>query len=192
MKTVLPSEVSSLPHGKAMGVLIGIGAVLASEIAAVLSLAFLASQGLFSLTLTSGEGSYLVAAPLSGLLAGLLTWWLSMVRPKRATVRRGVLLGAMSSVIAHPLMWKGVALLSTLTGTNLFGRLLGPSMFLDLPLVLSLSLMSLFYVGWITTLVGGATGGVLMYLQRTLMLRSWQQGDPRGKDGTGVAAPGEA
>ncbi len=186
MKTVLQPEVSSLPPGKAMWMLIGIGAVLASEIAAVLSLAFLSSQGLFSLTLTSGEGLYLVAAPLSGLLAGLLNWWLSIVRPRRATVRRGI-----SSVIAHPLMWESVALLSSLTGTNLFGRLLGPGMFLDLPLVLSLSLMSLFYVGWITTLVGGATGGVLMYLQHILTLRS-RQSDPRGKDGDGVAAPGEA
>lgn len=192
MKTVLQREVSSLPPGKAMWMLIGIGAVLASEIAAVLSLAFLSSQGLFSLTLTSGEGLYLVAAPLSGLLGGLLIWWLSIVRPGRATVRRGVLFGGISSVIAHPLMWEGVALLSSLTGTDLFGRFLGPSMFLDLSLVLSLSLMSLFYVGWITTLVGGATGGVLMYLQHILTLRSRQQGDPRGKDGDGVAAPDEA
>src|SRR5258708_12504155 len=104
MKTVLQPEVSSLPLGKAMWMLIGIGAVLASEIAAVLSLAFLSSQGLFSLTLTSGEGLYLVAAPLSGLLAVLLNWWLSIVRPSRATFARGVLFAKITTPIPPPLM----------------------------------------------------------------------------------------
>jgi hypothetical protein len=182
-KAALPLEGSSFAPGKAVWLLIGVGAVLASMIATVLSLAFVS---FVSLTKTYDVGIYLASASLAGLLTGLPIWWRFIGRPRYATVGRGVLLGALSSIVAHPLMWGFEALFSSLLGADPT-RTLGLIVFMDIPL----SLMSLFYVGWITTLVGGATGGVLMYLQRTLALRSQQRADSRGRGSHDVAAPVE-
>jgi hypothetical protein len=184
MKTVLQPEVSSLPPGKAMWMLIGIGAVLASEIATVLSLAFLFFWGPAPFILTgmsSGLVIYLVAAPLACLLAGWLIWWLFILRPRRATVRRGILFGALSSIVAHPLMWGFASLPLGIVGAPLMWEFPPPlqwvnhfGMMIRLGEILQFSLGSLLYVGWITLVVGGAAGGLLISFQRTLTQRSRQ------------------
>lgn len=183
MKIALHSATSSLQHGKAMWMLIGIGAALAAEIAAVLSLTFLGALHL-GIPL-SGWGLYLILAPLSGLIVGLFMWWLFIVRLKRVTVGRGVLFGGISSIIAHPFVWGLVVLLAILTKDRL-GDLAGSSIFGFFQIALPFSLISLFYTGWITTLVGCVAGGLLLYLQRVLSIGSQRQGEPAEKDSTGA------
>ncbi|GHO63452.1 hypothetical protein KSC_023440 [Ktedonobacter sp. SOSP1-52] len=67
--------------------------------------------------LTSGLTTFLVSlciplasflfiqATLAALLAGGLLWWIVIVRPRRATLKRGFLVRIVGSVLAQPLMF---------------------------------------------------------------------------------------
>jgi hypothetical protein len=161
-------EVSSAQPPKGMWLLIGLGAILAADIATVLSLAFLSLVGL-SIT---NWGLGLVAAPFAGLLAGWFCWGFFILRPRRATIRRGVFFGALSSMLAHPLLWMFLTPAYMLNGPTVETA----SFFLgNLMIHLSVSLFSLLIVGWITTIVGGIAGGLLIYLQCLLTQRGMQR-----------------
>src|SRR5947199_5076913 len=96
---IMPSlyaEMSSVPPPKVFWPLMSLGIVLASQVATVLSL------GLLGASTTSISSPYFVPS-LAALLAGLPAWWFFIVKPKHATIRRGILFGALGSVIANPL-----------------------------------------------------------------------------------------
>jgi hypothetical protein len=107
----------------------------------------------------------LVCASLAALLAGLPAWWLFIVRPRRATILSGVVVGIGISITAHPFMWMFIIL---------FEEIEEPSWNPLLQLLSSFSLellyteFSLLFVGWITAAIGGVAGGLLIYLQRAL------------------------
>lgn len=170
-------EVSSAPPLKSMWLFIGLGAVLASEIATILSLTFLFFLGSVAFMLTgtsSGLIIYFVAAPLAGLLTGWFFWWLFILKPGHATIGRGVLLGVLSGVTAHPFMW-AFASLSLGTVGHPFMPQLPPALqwvyqsgiALRFVEILEFTVASLLYVGWITAVVGGVVGGLLIFFQRT-------------------------
>lgn len=46
-----------------------------------------------------------IQAALAALLTGGPLWWLVIVRPRRATLKRGFLVGIVGSVLAQPLMF---------------------------------------------------------------------------------------
>lgn len=151
---------------KAVWLLMSLGIVLAAEIAAALSLVFLA---LILPLAYNGNGSpsllvpglvVMLVVPFVGLLVGLPAWWLFVAKPRQLSLRRGVVLGSLCSVVAHPLLW-----LCILTPLGL-----------GLLVVLPASIMSLIVVGWITVAVGAAAGGLLVYFQRELMRRTGPQG----------------
>ncbi|BCL80347.1 hypothetical protein ccbrp13_28120 [Ktedonobacteria bacterium brp13] len=170
------SEVVSAPPLKTSWWQIGIGAILASEIATALSLAFLflcGGSGAFRLTGTSsGLLIYFGAAPLAGLLVGWLLWWLCIQRTGRTTVRRGVVFGALSGIIAHPIMWALASLSIGIVGQPFIREFSAPFQWVNqggwlrLTEILYFSLLSLMYVGWITLLVGGIAGGLLIFFQQ--------------------------
>lgn len=168
----MPSEVSSIPPPRVMWFIIGIGAILASQIATALSMAFLVSR---SGNIVIAPAFFFVAAGLFGLLIGLVFWWFALVKPRRATIVRGALCGALSGLIAHTFVWGSVLL--TLPWEQGFQ----PGMLLELLLSLvvetaRLSLFSLLYAGWITALVGGISGALLIALQHGLTTRSLSEG----------------
>jgi hypothetical protein len=169
-----------------------LGIVLAADIAAALSLAFaslifppLSFAGSGTLLLVLGVIFFLVVVPVAGLLVGLPTWWLFVARPRQFTRWRGIALGMISGIVAHPLVWIGADFewtlveLSNLTSASTSNLPSSPpEVFvppISLFLVLPLSLISLTVVGWITVAVGGIAGGVLIYLQVELMRRLRQQ-----------------
>lgn len=173
---------------KAIWLLMSLGIVLAADIAAALSLAFaslilppLSFSGSGTLLLVLGVIFFLVVVPVAGLLVGLPTWWLFVARPRHFTRQRGIVLGMLSGIVAHPLVWIGsvfeltVVELSNLTSAPPSSPPSSPpEVFvppISLFLVLPLSLLSLTVVGWITVAIGGIAGGLLVHLQVVLMRR---------------------
>jgi hypothetical protein len=157
------SEVWSVAP-KAIWLWMSLGIVLAAEIAAALSLVFLTNVVPLSYN-GNGNGNppllffgvifFVVVVPFVGLLVGLPTWWRFVARPRRLTLWRGIVLGMLSGIVAHPLVWIGLL----------------PALGFGLLLVLPVSVLSLIYVGWITAAVGGIAGGLLVHLQGVLMRR---------------------
>src|SRR5260221_2790176 len=168
---------------KAIWLLMSLGIVLAAEIAAALSLVFLtivlplSFNGNGNLLLFLGLIFFLVVVPIAGLLVGLPTWWLFVARPGHITLRRGIFLGMLSGIVAHPLVWI-CCLLILPDVVNLTPHLVSnPPLVLppNLVLVLPFSVLSLILVGWITTRVCGITWCLLVHLQVVLMRRIRQQ-----------------
>jgi hypothetical protein len=172
---------------KAIWLLMSLGIVLAAEIAAALSLVFvtivlpLSYSGPGNQLLLPGVLFFLVVVPFAGLLVGLPTWWLFVAKPRHLTLRRGIVLGMLSGLVAHPLVWIGLLLILALVEViNLTPDfmssllLLLPGLMSSLVLLLPFSLLSLILVGWITAAVGGIAGGLLVHLQAVLMRRMRQ------------------
>jgi hypothetical protein len=168
----MSSELSNVSPPKVFWLLLSIGIILASEIAAICSIivsfllssiANLARPPFFSFI--GSVSPLLVTSPFAGLLVGLPCWWLLIERPKRATIRRGVALGALSSIVAHPLIWTLVTMLSPILGG---GWTIGSGLLQKIQYVILFSLMGLISVGWITAAVGGIAGALLIRLRHML------------------------
>jgi hypothetical protein len=158
MMSSFNSELSSVPPPKAFWLLLGLSIVLASEIATSLALHILGNMGRFL------SGLY-VNAPLAALLSGISLWWFLIVRPRRATIVRGLLVGMLASALAHPLLFLILPVLW-----------IGPQQFLLIPSMLTWTIYSLIFGGWITIPIGGFLGLLLIFLQRTLT-QQWRRRD---------------
>ena len=154
---------------------VGIGAALAAWGAAFLALTFFST-----LPYARGVerhwpdvGLFYCAAALASLLLSPLFWWRFIIRPAHLTLGRGILVGMLVSLVAHPLTWFLAMATASFIGRQTVLLLLIPSSnpLLQLLESLVISLWSLLYVGWITMLVGGLVGGLLALLQRTFMVR---------------------
>ena len=100
---------------------------------------------------------FILAAPLSALVVGIPAWYQFIVLPRRATIRHGIMVGAIGSIIVHPVMWMFVYLSAM---QRVFGaRGTSP---------MEWAFLSLFYTGCITTPFGALAGGLLVYLQRAV------------------------
>lgn len=134
--------------------LLGLGMALAAEGATALILhttAQWASDGLSIL--------YLVA-PVAALLVGLPAWVRFIVTPRCTTIRRGLLVGIVSGIIAHPVMWMLIYMLTLFMPQDAIS-----SSFSFLLLVV---LLSLICGGWATASIGALTGVLFIHLQRTM------------------------
>jgi hypothetical protein len=167
----MSSESSNISPPKVFWPLLSIGIILTSEIAAICSIIvfFLPSyiQDLArppSLSFVRSLSPFLVTPPFAGLLVSLPCWWLLIEKPKYATIRRGVVVGVLSSIIAHPLMWTLVTALSPILG----GGWAVSGLLQNIQRVVLFSLGGLIYVGWITAAVGGVAGALLIQLRRVL------------------------
>ncbi len=107
-----------------------------------------------------------LAAALASLLIGPAFWWHLISQPHAFTVRRGIICGALSSLVAHPLTWFLVTMFYALTNTDQVASSLGVVLFvaglLDVPF------WSLIYLGWFTALIGGVLGAMFVLIQRNL------------------------
>ncbi len=153
--------------------LVGISAALAGWAAALLALTFVSIMpGLNGFAGSRPDVEvFSLAAALVSLLIGPFFWWLFLIRPQRFTLRRGILIGSGGSLVAHPLTWLLAMVVGSLSGINtLLGQPLRelvpamkePNLIGEVLLSLFLSIYSLILVGWITALVGGIVGGLLV------------------------------
>jgi hypothetical protein len=150
--------------------LVGISAALAGGCAALLSLMFVSMT--FHSIVSDGPTIIILslAATLSAALLGPLLWWLLIIRPDRLTVGRGVLVGILGSLAAHPLTWF-LLLVTTQTIFNpntAFPNAIGGFLW-QIPY---LSIYSLFLAGWLTTLIGGVVGAVFA---KTVARLGWKE-----------------
>jgi hypothetical protein len=157
--------------------LTSIGGALAGFIAAFLAIKFyqfqLMLQAVNDSSLASADVFY-VAAPLAALVLTPLLWWYFIIRKDQLTLRRGVCIGFVGSVLAHPLAWLFAMILATCTGSRAILSVGITNPFLN-PLAallssLFLSVFSLLMVGWITMVMGGLAGGIIAALQRRFRL----------------------
>lgn len=109
-----------------------------------------------------------VAAPLAALLIGPLFWWRFLLKPNRLTLQRGIAVGLLGSVVAHPLTWYLANLLAFLLGRPTGGMgVLVMNPLLDLVGCLVIAPFSLLYAGWLTALLGGVIGGSFTWAYRS-------------------------
>jgi hypothetical protein len=137
--------------------------ILSSETAAICSLTFL-FPGREIITFVQSWLPFLIAAPMAGLLVGLPCWWRFVILAQSATIKRGILVGCLGSIVAHPVMWTCIEICAILQFTSIVGSNTSS----DLGIVFLYSAVSLLYVGWITTIIGGITGILLICLQDAL------------------------
>jgi hypothetical protein len=158
-------------------VLVGIGAACTGFAAAWLSINVFLQQ---LNTVPPDMFMFYVAAPLSALLVGPYFWWRLLIKVDRLSLKRGIFAGVLASVIAHPLTWFFAMPFTYLAGmrTIAYGSILDNPLTNPLELFggsLVYALFSLLLVGWITTLVGAAGGGLIAFLQTRCHCRQrWQ------------------
>lgn len=165
------SEMSSVPPPRIFWLLLSLCIAVGAEIAAALIIMLIQSSFLFW---NSASAIFLVAAPLAALLVGLPGWWLFVVRPRHATMRRGISIGAWGSIIVHPLVWMFIVPVWMLVPP-------GPLLFsISMTLLRAVftygaaTFLSLILVGWFTASIGGVVGFLLIYLQRAVT-HHWRQ-----------------
>ncbi len=102
-----------------------------------------------------------VDATLGALVVGLPAWVWCIALPRRATLRRGIAVGAIASLFAYPVMWMFAGLLNR-------QEVFGPLQIDVVSLMILWTILGWIYAGWITTPVGAVAGGLLVLLQRVL------------------------
>jgi hypothetical protein len=143
--------------------LVAVGSALAGLAATTVALWFVGAP------IAAFYAEFYLAAPIAAALLGPCLWWWVIIRPDRLSVRRGIGVGALSACLAHPLAWYIALVLAFFMGERTLGGVTGgvtvtnPAQ--DLGASLILAGFSLLYVGWITTLLGGAAGGGIALLQ---------------------------
>jgi hypothetical protein len=142
-----------------------IGIILASEIAAICSINFLYHGISIS---WQNWSTFLIAAPLAALLVGLPVWSLYVIQAENVTIKRGIAVGSLCSIAAHPIMWMIISISNFLL--YIFTHRLDSNLSSSAGTLLIAVLFGLIYVGWITTIVGGIAGALLICLQRALTL----------------------
>jgi hypothetical protein len=143
-------------------VLIGIGAAVVAAASAYVGVHLAVSIP------PADSWLFYLAAPLAALLIAPLFGWLFLLRPNRLTLRRGIVVGVLGSVAAHPFTWYLANLLAYLTGMHTGGMgFLVMNPLLDLVGCLVIAPFSLLYVGWLTALLGGVMGGGFTWAYRS-------------------------
>jgi hypothetical protein len=153
-------ELSSMRPPRLFWALLAVGIILAAEIPTIFALMLMGT------TLSGSASFFYVAAPLAALLVGLPVWYRWIVVAQRATIKRGLLVGAVCSICAHPIMWASVLFTQpwSQTGQSPVSLILGAPF---------MACFSLIFVGWITTPFGALAGILLICLQRAITY-AWQ------------------
>ena|SRR5579859_4836951 len=114
-----------------------------------------------------------LSSVFAAVLSSVLVWWKLIIKPFRVTMGRGIGAGVLGSIMAHPLTWLFLFLFSySFTGGDLsFGNNGGSlGQVQNLPQliegVIAFSVLSLLFLGWLTALVGGTGGALLILMQR--------------------------
>ncbi len=110
-----------------------------------------------------------IAAPIAAWLGGSLTWWFYCERNKKTrTQTRAAIAGTVGAILAHPLCWYLLILISNF-GYWVLGQQQGSlntppvDPFLAIPTSLMLGFFSLIFYGWVTVPLGMIAG---IYIHR--------------------------
>jgi hypothetical protein len=106
------------------------------------------------------------AATLAALLTGSFMWWHFVTKPGQYTLKQGIMVGIITSIIAHPVAWLLAGLITYFGNVPFFTGFIINSPFDVLFVALFVSMFSLLYVGWLTALVGGIAGALFIRAQR--------------------------
>ncbi|MFC7205215.1 hypothetical protein ACFQJC_17025 [Haloferax namakaokahaiae] len=108
------------------------------------------------------------ASGVSSAILGIVLWWWLVDRPDQWTVSRGVISGALTAVLAHPLTWYLLMVINWVRGerTSLGERTLDPLQAIAASAVYSVG--SLLVAGTETFLIGGLCGVFIVYMYRRI------------------------
>jgi hypothetical protein len=159
--------------------LVGVVAALVSFVAAILALKSLYPGGAWQnwwATIPPDFTTFPLIASLASALLGPALWWRMIIKPGRLSVRRGIAVGALAGIIAHPIVWYAALALAYLTGRpTVATTILVTNPLQDLLSAIVLAIFSVLFVGWLTALIGGVVGGVIALLQSMSGCRErWQ------------------
>ncbi len=152
-------ELSSMRPPRLFWPLLAVGIIIFAEIPTIFALMLMGS-------ISGGYVFFYIAAPLAALLVGLPAWYRWIVMAQRATIKRGLLIGVVCSICAHPVMWVPVLFAQPWSQTGQSPVLL----IVEAPFM---ACFSLILVGWITIPFGALAGVLLICLQRALTY-AWQ------------------
>ena len=112
----------------------------------------------------AGSGDWFVlvySAPVAACCISYLLWWLVIERSFRISVVKGIIIGAVTGAVAHPVAWYLAILYFYVTGarTSLGEQTLNPVEGIGASIVFSG--LSLLFTGWLTIPAGAIAGGVL-------------------------------
>lgn len=158
--------------------LIGIAAALASFVAAILAIRLMYFGGEWQSWWAMLPPDYkpfpLFAGVTSAVLGPTLWWWI-IIKPGRLSVRRGILVGALVGIVAHPVVWYEAFVSAHFTGQQTVISFQVTNPLEDLVTAMFLATFSVIFVGWLTALIGGVFGGVIALLQSVSGCRGcWQ------------------
>ncbi len=139
---------------------IGFNSACAGLIAAICILRVFFPGDVVSGAILFATTSCLVSAALGPVL-----WWWVIIKPDRLRVRRGIGVGALGGILAHPLVLYILFVEAYVTrqSTPFFGNPTNP--FLDLISAVLGAVVTVLYAGWITVPIGALAGGVTALLQ---------------------------
>ncbi len=113
----------------------------------------------------------IVTAPAVATAAGLLGagfWWWVISEPRHPSWPRGIIVGALTGVLAHPLAYWLTAMWILLTvGTSREG--LFNDLFIAPMMALLLSFISWTMIGWSTAVAGAALGAILALVEERVV-----------------------
>jgi hypothetical protein len=116
--------------------------------------------------LAPGFVPFVIASCLGSAVLGPALWWWAIVKPGHLSGRRGVGVGALGSVLVHPVVWYALFVEAYRSGRGtIFAGLLATNPLRDLLSALAGSVLSLLLAGWITAPIGALAGGILALLQ---------------------------
>jgi hypothetical protein len=160
-------------------ILVGVIAALASCVAANLGLRLIYPASGWQggeATIPPDLATFPLMAALVSAVLGPALWWRIIIKPGRLSVRRGIATGALTALIAHPIVWYVAFILAFFTGQHTVGSFLVSNPLLDLISALVLAAFSVAYVGWLTVSIGGVLGGIIALLQSISGCRGrWQR-----------------
>ncbi len=159
-------------------ILVGIVAALTSFVAAVLAIRLMYpadAEQIWWPTSPPDIGAFPLIAALTSAALGPLLWWRMIIKSGRLSVWRGASVGALTAIIAHPIVWYVALVVAFFAGRSTVASILVTNPFQDLISAVFLGTFSLIFVGWLTALIGGVVGGLIALLQSISGCRErWQ------------------
>lgn len=143
--------------------LVGLGAAATGAGAAFLAIKFL----YHNLALPAGDFQvFCLSVSLTALVIVPLFWWHGIIRESHLSIKRGIVLGALSNVFVYlPAWYLAMMVILLHGGQTILGSLIIGNPLTALGTALVLTLASMVLVGWITIPIGGIAGGLIALMQ---------------------------
>jgi phosphotransferase system glucose/maltose/N-acetylglucosamine-specific IIC component len=148
--------------------LVGIAATLASFVAAILAIRLMYTDGDWQNWWAMLPPDYKPLPLFAGMASAVLGpafWWWIIIKPGRLSVRRGILVGALVGIVAHPVVLYAAFVSAYFAGHQTVMSFQVTNPLRDLVTAIVVAVFSVIIAGWLTALIGGVFGGVIALLQ---------------------------